>query len=92
VPAEDLGQGRPNPNPMSPKLHCFATKISVRDLFALGLEQSESKKLAKVRTTLQKEKYFKNIVHFALCKLSFEPNSINSQKKVKTRNGKNVDI
>ena len=51
-------QGRPNPNPMSAKLHRFATKIAVRDSFALGLEQFESKKLAKVRTTLQKEKYF----------------------------------
>ena len=60
-------QGRPNPNPMSAKLHRFATKIAVRDSFALGLEQFESKKLAKVRTTLQKEKYFKNIVHFVLC-------------------------
>ena len=35
----DQGQGRPNPNPMSAKLHRFATKIAVRDSFALGLEQ-----------------------------------------------------
>ena len=28
-------QGRPNPNPMSKKLHRFATKIAVRDSFAL---------------------------------------------------------
>jgi hypothetical protein len=41
---------------MSPKLHRFATKIAVRDSFALGLEQFESKKLAKVRPTFQKEK------------------------------------
>ena len=54
-------------NPMSAKLHHFATKIAVCDSFALGLEQFESKKLAKVRTTLQKEKYFKNIVHVVLC-------------------------
>jgi hypothetical protein len=33
----------PNPNPMSAKLHRFATKIAVRDSFALGLEQFESK-------------------------------------------------
>ena len=45
-----LEQARPNPNPMSPKVHHFATKITVRDLFALGLEQFESKKVAKVRT------------------------------------------
>ena len=66
-------QGRPNPNPMSAKLHRFATKIAVRDSFALGLEQFESKKLAKVRTTLQKEKYFKNIVHFVLCNSTQSP-------------------
>ena len=66
-------QGRPNPNPMSAKLHRFATKIAVRDSFALGLEQFESKKLAKVRTTLQKEKYFKNIVHFVLSNSTQSP-------------------
>ena len=52
-------QGSPNPNPMSAKLNCFATKIAVRDSFALGLEQIEqieSKKLTKVITTFQKEK------------------------------------
>ena len=27
-------QGRPNPNPMSAKLHQFATKIAVGDSFA----------------------------------------------------------
>ena len=68
-----LVQGRPNPNPMSAKLHCFATKIAVRDSFALGLEQFDSKKLAKVRTALQKEKYFKNIVHFVICNSTQSP-------------------
>ena len=57
-------QGRPNPNPMSAKLHRFATKIAVGDSFALGLEQYGSKKLAKVRPTFQKEKYFEKNVHF----------------------------
>ena len=38
-------QGRPNPNPMSAKLHCFATKIAIRDSFALGLEHFVMKKL-----------------------------------------------
>ena len=55
---QSVHQARPSPNPMSPKLHRFATKITVCDLFALGLEQLESKKLAKVRTTFQKNKYF----------------------------------
>ena len=32
------------PTPMSAKLHSFATKIAVLDLFALGLEPFESKK------------------------------------------------
>ena len=66
-------QGRPNLNLMSAKLHRFATKIAVRDSFALGLEQFESKKLAKVRTTLQKEKYLKNIVHFVLSNSTQSP-------------------
>ena len=49
----------------------FATKRGVRDLFAQGLEADpheeivvskfERKKLAKVRTTIQKEKYFENL-------------------------------
>jgi hypothetical protein len=55
---------------MSPKLHRFATKIAVRDSFALGLEQFESKKLAKVRPTFQKEK---KIVHFVLINLTQSP-------------------
>ena len=60
-------KGRPNPNPMSAKLHRFATKIAGNDLFALGLEQFKSKKLAKVRTTFQKEKYIEKNVRFVLC-------------------------
>ena len=48
---------------MSTKLHFFAKKIALRDSFGIGLEEFESKKLAKVRTTFQKEKYFKKIVH-----------------------------
>ena len=54
---------------MSAKLHRFATKIAVRDLFALGLEQIEkieSKKLAKIRTTFQKEKDFKKLYILSL--------------------------
>ena len=69
-------QGSPNPNPMSAKLHRFATKIAVCDSFALGLEQIkqiESKKLAKVRTTFQKEKYFEKIVHFVLSNSTQSP-------------------
>ena len=54
----EFSSNQARPNPMSTKLHRFATKNPVCDLFALGLEQFESKKLAKVRTTLQKEKYF----------------------------------
>jgi hypothetical protein len=55
-------QGVANPNPMSAKLHRFATNKDVRDSFALGLEADrheesvvsklERKKLAKVRTTI----------------------------------------
>ena len=66
-------QGVANPSPMSAKLHCFATITGVRDLFALCLEADrheeivvskfERKKLAKVRTTFQKEKYFEKLVH-----------------------------
>ena len=61
-----------NPNPMSAKLHRFAAKTGVGDSFDLGLEADrheeivvskfERKKLAKVRTTIQKEKYFENLV------------------------------
>jgi hypothetical protein len=58
---------------MSPKLHRFAIKIAVHDSFALGLEQFESKKLAKVRTTFQKEKYLKKIVHFVLSNSTQSP-------------------
>ena len=57
---------------MLAKLHRFATKIAACDSFALALEQIihqeiedskfESKKMAKVRTTFQKEKYFEKIV------------------------------
>ena len=60
-----------NPNTISAKLHRFATKTGVRDSFAQGLEADrheeivvskfERKKLAKVRTTIQKEKYFENL-------------------------------
>ena len=67
-------QGVANPNPMSPKLHCFATKTGVRDSLALGLEADrheeivvskfERKKLAKVRTTFQKEKYFEKLANY----------------------------
>ena len=55
----DYNQGSPNPNPMSAKLHRFATKTGVRDSFAQGLEADcheevvvskfERKNLAKVR-------------------------------------------
>ena len=65
-------QGVANPNTISAKLHRFATKTGVRDSFAQGLEADpheeivvskfERKKLAKVRTTIQKEKYFENLV------------------------------
>ena len=54
---------------MSAKLHRFATKIAVRDLFALGLEQIEqidSEQLAKVRPTFQKEKYFEKMYILSL--------------------------
>ena len=46
---------------MSAKLHRFATRIAVPDLFALSLEQFESKKLAKVRSTFQKENILKKL-------------------------------
>ena len=59
---------------MSAKLHSFAAKTGVRNSFALGLEADrheeivvskfERKKLAKVRTTFQKEKYFENLAHY----------------------------
>ena len=66
--SQGVKQARPNPNPMLPKLHRFATKIAVCDLFPLGLgpEQFESKKLAKVRTTFQKTNIFLKNVHFVL--------------------------
>ena len=67
-------QGSPNPNPMSAKLHRFATKTGVRDSFALGLEADrheeivvskfERKKLAKVKPTYKKEKYFEKLAHY----------------------------
>jgi len=67
-------QGSPNPNPMSAKLHRFATKSGVRDSFALGLEADrheeivvskfERKKLAKVKPTYKKEKYFEKLAHY----------------------------
>ena len=68
---------------MSAKLHRFATKTGVRDSFALGLEADrheeivvskfERKKLAKVRTTFQKEKYFEKIVNFVLSNSTQSP-------------------
>ena len=64
-----VNQGSPNPNQMSAKLHRFATKIAVRDSFALGLEQIEqieSKKLAKVRTTFKKLNILQKLYIFAL--------------------------
>ena len=64
-------QGVANPNTISAKLHRFATKTGVRDLFSQGLEADrheeivvskfERKTLAKVRTTIQKGKYFENL-------------------------------
>ena len=67
-------QGVANPNTISAKLHRFATKTGVRDSFAQGLEADcheeivvskfERKKLAKVRTTFQKEKYFEKLAHY----------------------------
>ena len=69
-----VNQGSPNPNPMSAKLHRFATKTGVRDSFALGLEADrheeivvskfERKKLAKVKPTYKKEKYFEKLAHY----------------------------
>jgi hypothetical protein len=59
-----LDQGSPNPNPMSAKLHRFATKIAVRD---------SSKKLSKVRPTFQKEKHFEKIVHFVISNSTQSP-------------------
>jgi len=71
---DHLNQGSPNPNPMSAKLHRFATKTGVRDSFALGLEADrheeivvskfERKKLAKVKPTYKKEKYFEKLAHY----------------------------
>ena len=58
--------GLTKPSQMLPKLHCFATKIAICNLFDLGLEQYESKKLAKVRTTFQNEKNLKKNVRFVL--------------------------
>ena len=67
-------QGVANPNTISAKLHRFATKTGVRDSFALGLEADrheeivvskfERKKLAKVKPTYKKEKYFEKLAHY----------------------------
>ena len=56
--AKGLEQGRPNLNPMSAKLHRFDTKIGVQDLFALGLEQFESKKTGQGQNNISKRKIF----------------------------------
>jgi hypothetical protein len=63
---------------MSAKLHRFATKISVCDSFALGMEQIEvsqfeREKPAKVRTKFQKEKQFEKIGNFVLSNSTQSP-------------------
>ena len=63
------GFTEPEPEPDVGETTSFATKIAVRDSFALGLEQIEqieSKKMAKVRTTFQKEKYFEKLYILSL--------------------------
>ena len=68
-----LEQGRPNPNPMSANYIVSLQKIAVHDSFTLGLAQIGSKKLAKVRTTFQKKKYFGKVVHFVLSNSAQSP-------------------
>ena len=64
---------------MSAKLHCFATKIAVHGFIALGLEQLESKKLAKVKTTFQKVNYFQKLYLLSLAiQRKAQPHSSNT--------------
>ena len=66
----EFSSNQARPNPMSTKLHRFATKNPVCDLFALGLEQFESTKTGQGQNNISKRKYFKKIVHFVLSNLT----------------------